>query len=98
MLSVNSVRSITKNNANCETYSVEIRYSVQKMVLQKSYQCWIHDFLRGAQSPKVGVLTYYFVENCMKMKEFGPGGVRVARIPLDPPLHNMPIEAQARLH
>ena len=74
MLPVNSVRSITRNNANCETYSVEIRYPVQKMVLQKSYQCWIHDFLRGAQSPKVGVLTYYFVENCMKMKEFGPRG------------------------
>ena len=40
-------------------------------------------FLRGAQTPKVGVLTYFLVENCMKMKEFGlPEG----RVPGTPPL------------
>ena len=45
---------------------------------------WI--FLRGAPTPKVGVLTYFFAENCMKMKEFGPQwGASLAR-PLDPPL------------
>ena len=25
-------------------------------------------------TPVVGVLTYFFAKNCMKMKEFGPGG------------------------
>ena len=34
----------------------------------------IQDFPGGSQVPKVGVLTYYFAENCMKMKEFEPGG------------------------
>ena len=35
-------------------------------------------FSEGAPAPKLGVLTYYFVifftENCVKMKEFRPGG------------------------
>ena len=31
-------------------------------------------FLRGAPTPKVGVLTYFLAENCMKMQEFGPPG------------------------
>ena len=41
--------------------------------------CSLHDpgFPGGAQTPKVGVLTYYFAhffaENCTKIKEFGPG-------------------------
>ena len=42
-------------------------------------------FLRGMPTPKVGVLTYYFaifVENRMKMKEFGLGGLHPWR-PLD---------------
>ena len=41
----------------------------------------------GAPTPKVGVLIYYFAENCMKMKEFGPpgGGASLAP-PLDPPM------------
>ena len=29
----------------------------------------------------MGVLTYYFAENCMKMKEFGSQGVRSWRLP-----------------
>ena len=28
----------------------------------------------GSPTPKVGLLTYYLAENCMKMKEFGPRG------------------------
>ena len=54
-----------------------------------TYQRRIQDFPEMAPTPKVGVLTYYFAfffaENCMKMKEFGPqGGVPGA--PLDPPM------------
>ena len=43
-------------------------------------------FSWGAPTAKVGVQTYYFAENCMKMKEFGPPGSRVPGAPLDPPL------------
>ena len=39
----------------------------------------------GAPTPKVGVLTIYFAENCMKMKEFGSRGASLAP-PLDPPM------------
>ena len=39
------------------------------------YSCGSRIFLRGMPTPKVGVLTYFLVENCMKMKkEFGPWG------------------------
>ena len=45
-------------------------------------------FLRGVPTPKMGVLIYYFdnrfAENCIKMKEFGPGGGVVC--PWYPPL------------
>ena len=37
--------------------------------------------LRGAPTPKVDVLTNFFAENCMKMKEFGPKGARVPGTP-----------------
>ena len=43
-------------------------------------------FLRGAQTPKVGVITYYFTIFCRKlhkMKEFGP---RAGRRPSAPSL------------
>ena len=51
----------------------------------------------GAPTLKVGVLTYFLAENCMKMKEFGPfepGGERVTGAPfppstLDPPMVNL---------
>ena len=39
----------------------------------------------GAPAPKVGVLTFFFAENCLKMKEFGPSGTSLAP-PLDPPM------------
>ena len=39
-------------------------------------------FLRGEPTIKVGVLTYVFAVNCMKMKEFGPPCLPGA--PLDP--------------
>ena len=34
-------------------------------------------FLRRTPTPKVCVLTYFFAENCMKMKEFGPPWGRI---------------------
>ena len=39
----------------------------------------------GRQLPKWVCLFIIFAENCMKMKEFGPGGVSLAP-PLDPPM------------
>ena len=39
-------------------------------------------FLGGAPTPKVGVLTNSFAENCMKMREFGVRGAR----PWPPPI------------
>ena len=30
----------------------------------------------GAPTPKIGINFQIFAENCMKMKEFGPGGAR----------------------
>ena len=35
----------------------------------------------GGAPPKVGVPTYFFAENCMKMNEFGPGGRRIPGAP-----------------
>ena len=54
--------------------------------LEESQQWRIQDFPEGAPNPKVGVLTYFFAENCMKMKEFGPRGRASPGSPLDPPL------------
>ena len=31
----------------------------------------------GAPTPKIAIIFQIFAENCMKMKEFGPGGGRV---------------------
>ena len=28
----------------------------------------------GARTPKIAIIFQIFTENCMKMKEFGPGG------------------------
>ena len=49
----------------------------------------IQDFPRGggAPTPKSAIIFQFFAENCMKMKEFGPGGgARPWRPPLDPPI------------
>ena len=45
-------------------------------------------FLEGRPTPIVGMVTYYFAGNCMKMKEFGPPGRWHASLapPLDPPM------------
>ena len=40
----------------------------------------------GAPTPKLGLFYKFFAENCLKMKEFGPQGVRVPGAPLDPPM------------
>ena len=38
----------------------------------------IQDFPQGgAPTPKIAIIFQMFAENCMKMKEFGPGGGRV---------------------
>ena len=51
-------------------FTVPSRYYV---IFSQSYQCRIQDFPEGeASTPKVGVITYFYTENCMKMKEFGP--------------------------
>ena len=39
-----------------------------------------------AANSQVGVLASFFAENCMKMKELGPGGGCVPGAPLDPPM------------
>ena len=48
-------------------------------------QWWIQDFPEGgcANSQKDYYFSFFFAENCMKMKEFGPRGG--ARIPGAPP-------------
>ena len=48
-------------------------------------QWQIQDFPEGgAPIPKLGLFCQFFAENCMKMKEFGPGG----RASLAPPLRS----------
>ena len=42
-------------------------------------------FFEGVPTPKVGQVTYFFTENYMKMKDFGPRG-RIPGAPLDPPM------------
>ena len=59
------------------------------------YSGGIQDFTEGAPTPRVGVLTYYFAfflaANCMKMKEFGPGGGQGSANDLGfPRLHRAP--------
>ena len=51
-----------------------------------SCQSRIQDFPDegGALTPKLGMLTFFLAENCMKMEEFARGAVPGA--PLDPPL------------
>ena len=57
---------------------------------------------RGAPTPKVDVPTYFFPENCMKMKQFGPPGGRGRRrvpgaSPLDVPISiDLKIESDLR--
>ena len=46
----------------------------------------IQDFPQGgAPIPKLGFFYKFFAENCMKMKEFGPGSASLVP-PLDPPM------------
>ena len=41
----------------------------------------------GAPTPKLGLFSNFFAENCMKMKEFlPPGGGGVPGASLDPPM------------
>ena len=42
----------------------------------------------GATTAKLGLFCKFFAENCMKMKEFGPGGARPWRPLLDLPMVN----------
>ena len=47
----------------------------------------IQDFPEGAPTPNVGLFCKFLEENCMKMKEFGPGGV--PGTPLDPAMFHI---------
>ena len=52
-----------------------------------SIQWRIQDFPDGgAPTPKLGLFSNFFAENCMKIKEFLPPGGRPFRPPLDPPM------------
>ena len=47
------------------------------MDYKNNYQWRIQDFCEGVcQLPKVLLFFNFMAENCMKMKEFGPGGMR----------------------
>ena len=52
------------------------------------FQWRIQDFPQGGANSQSGCANLFFsAENCMKMKEFGPPGVRASLAPpLDPPL------------
>ena len=55
--------------------SILISDTIAKPTFSHGYTQWqIQDFPEEALTPKVGVLTYYFGKNCMKMKKFGPRG------------------------
>ena len=43
----------------------------------------------GAPTSKIAIIFQIFAENCMKMKEFGSGGARPWRPPLDPPMYEV---------
>ena len=56
-------------------------------VIGRSIQWRIQDFPGGgAPTPKVGVLTIFFAENCMKTEEFETSGGASSAPPLDLPL------------
>ena len=56
-------------------------------VMTDHYQWRIPDFPRGAPTPKVGVLTYFFGRKLHENERiWTPGGARPRRPPLDPPL------------
>ena len=59
--------------------------SVAYLVEHHTYQWRIQDFPQeGAPTPKNLLFSWFFAENCMKMKEFGPPGGG-ARVPGAPP-------------
>ena len=66
-------------------------YSIQGKEEECMIQCPVADpgFSPGwAPTPKNAIIFQFFVENCMKMKEFGPGGGRASLAPpLDPPMY-----------
>ena len=41
----------------------------------------------GAPTPKSTIVFQFFAENCMKMKEFGPGGRASLAPSFDPPMN-----------
>ena len=88
-------RILFQNYARCPIIDQNrrsvIKISISKMTI---YQISLHlqrriqDFPEGGANPKKGVLTYCwpkFAENCMKMKNIGPGG-RSKFYYVDPPL------------
>ena len=58
-----------------------------RTVPSSSYSSGSRIFLKGAPTPKVSVLTYFFAESYMKMNGFGPmGWGREGGASLVPPL------------
>ena len=52
---------------------VSVTNFASDFILFHPVQWRIHDFSEGgAPVPKLGLFSYFFAENCMKMKEFGP--------------------------
>ena len=71
------------------TFSGVLIFSFEKMKFRYPRQWRIQDFSEGVQQlPKVLLFFKFFVENCMKMKEFEPPGGRASLAPLslDPPM------------
>ena len=95
---LNNAAKRLKLTDNIVFYKHDIKYTVFYLAeenedqIQEPIQWQIQDFSEGRrQLAKVGMLTYYFAENCMKMKEFGPPGSGGASLapPLDPPLQSI---------
>ena len=63
-----------------------------KINMNHSIQWWIQDFPE-VEAPTLGdgrqhTILPNFQQNCMELKGFGPQGVRIPRVPLDPPLQS----------
>ena len=77
----------------CVTCTPALQIYTQNTMTQLTY-CFVINQWRiqdspqgGAPTPKIAIIFQIFAENCMKMKEFGPGGgPRPWRPALDPPM------------
>ena len=67
----------------CNCVDLSVCVSIYMIAIHISSDQWrIQDFPQGgAPTPKIAIIFQIFVENCMKMKEFGPPGGRPWRPP-----------------